>query len=156
MSGKRLICVSNRISLPRRDSTSGGLAVGLLSALHHTGGTWFGWSGETSEEPSSEPEVLWRDNVRFASIDLRPGEFDAYYNGYCNSTLWPLFHYFAERFRHEQRHYDAYQSVNGQFARQLLKLIGANDAVWVHDYHLIPLARQLRQQQFTGPIGFFL
>jgi trehalose 6-phosphate synthase len=156
MSGKRLICVSNRISLPRRGSTSGGLAVGLLSALRYTGGTWFGWSGETSEEPSSEPEVLWRDNIRFATIDLRPGEFDAYYNGYCNSTLWPLFHYFAERFRHEQRHYDAYQSVNGQFARQLLKLIGANDAVWVHDYHLIPLARQLRQQQFTGQIGFFL
>jgi trehalose 6-phosphate synthase len=156
MGGKRLICVSNRISLPRRGAASGGLAVGLLSALRHTGGTWFGWSGETSEEPAAEPEVLTRDNIRFATIDLKSAELDAYYNGYCNSTLWPLFHYFPERFRHEQRHYDAYQSVNAQFARQLMKLTGPNDAIWVHDYHLIPLARLLRQLQFTGPIGFFL
>src|SRR4029453_742825 len=86
----------------------------------------------------------------------KASELDDYYNGYCNSTLWPLFHYFAERFRHEQRHYEAYQSVNAQFARQLMKLVGPNDAIWVHDYHLIPLARYLRQQQFSGPIGFFL
>jgi len=156
MSGKRLICVSNRISLPRRGASSGGLAVGLLSALRHTGGTWFGWSGETAEEPASEPEVLSRDNIRFATLDLKPAEFDAYYNGYCNSTLWPLFHYFPERFRHEQSHYEAYQSVNAQFARQLMKLIAPGDVVWVHDYHLIPLARYLRQLQFAGPIGFFL
>jgi trehalose 6-phosphate synthase len=155
MSGKRLICVSNRVSLPRRGA-SGGLAVGLLSALRHTGGTWLGWSGETSEEPAPEPEILTRDNIRFATVDLKTAEFDAYYNGYCNSSLWPLFHYFPERFRHEQRHYEAYHSVNAQFARHLAKLAGPNDAVWVHDYHLIPLARYLRQQRFTGPIGFFL
>jgi len=130
--------------------------VGLLSALRHTGGIWFGWSGETSEEPSPEPEVLTRDNISFATLDLKAAEFDAYYNGYCNGTLWPLFHYFPERFRHEQRDYDAYQSVNAQFARQLVKLLEPTDTVWVHDYHLIPLARQLRQLQFTGPIGFFL
>jgi len=130
--------------------------VGLLSALRHTGGMWFGWSGETAEEPSAEPEVLTRDNISFATIDLKAAEFDAYYNGYCNGTLWPLFHYFPERFRHEQRDYDAYQSVNAQFARQLVKLLEPTDTVWVHDYHLIPLARQLRQLQFTGPIGFFL
>ena len=130
--------------------------MGLLSALRHTGGMWFGWSGETAEEPSAEPEVLTRDNISFATIDLKAAEFDAYYNGYCNGTLWPLFHYFPERFRHEQRDYDAYQSVNAQFARQLVKLLEPTDTVWVHDYHLIPLARQLRQLQFTGPIGFFL
>jgi trehalose 6-phosphate synthase len=156
MSGKRLVCVSNRISLPRRGASAGGLAVGVLSALRHTGGTWFGWSGETTEEPRAEPDVLVRDNIRFATIDLKSSEFDAYYNGYCNSTLWPLFHYFAERFRHEQQHYDAYQAVNAQFARQLMKLLGPNDAVWIHDYHLIPLARHLRQMQFAGPVGFFL
>jgi len=132
------------------------LAVGILSALRHTGGTWFGWSGETADEPEGEPEVLTRENIRFATIDLKSSEVDDYYNGYCNSTLWPLFHYFAERFRHEQRHYEAYQAVNAQFARQLMKLLGPNDAVWVHDYHLIPLARYLRQMQFAGPIGFFL
>jgi trehalose 6-phosphate synthase len=131
--------------------------VGILAALQHTGGgVWFGWSGETSEQPSEEPELLTRGNVRFATIDLRPDEFDAYYNGYCNGTLWPLFHYFPDRFTHEQRQYEAYQSVNSQFARKLLRVIKPGDAIWVHDYQLIPVGRFLRQSGFTGPIGFFL
>ena len=154
--GRRLVCVSNRISLPKRGVAPGGLAVGVLSALQHTGGLWFGWSGETTEKPASEPEVTGRGNVRFATIDLEPAEFDAYYNGYCNSTLWPLFHYLAAGFRHEQRHYEAYLRVNAQFARQLSKLLRPDDMVWIHDYQLIPLARHLRELKFTGPIGFFL
>ena len=153
---KRLVCVSNRISLPRRSAAAGGLAVGLLSALRHTGGTWFGWSGETVEKPSSEPEIVTRDNIRFATIDLCSSNFEQYYNGYCNSTLWPLFHYFPQRFAHEQSYFDAYQAVNERFANALVRVIGADDTVWVHDYHLIPLARQLRRLKFTGRIGFFL
>jgi len=153
---KRLVCVSNRISLPRRSAPPGGLAVGVLAALQHTGGLWFGWSGETSEEPSAEPELLVRGNIRFATIDLQPAEFEAYYSGYCNSTLWPLFHYFPDRFTHDQHHYEAYHAVNAQFARHLAKLLRDDDAVWVHDYQLIPLAAYLRQLHFQGPIGFFL
>jgi len=153
---RRLVCVSNRISLPRRGASPGGLAVGVLAALQNTGGIWFGWSGETADEPSAEPEVLVRGNIHFATIDLKPAEFDAYYNGYCNSTLWPIFHYFPDRFTHEEAQYHAYQAVNAQFAHQLTKLLKPDDAVWVHDYQLIPLGRYLRQQGFRGPIGFFL
>jgi trehalose 6-phosphate synthase len=153
---RRLVCVSNRISLPRRGAAPGGLAVGVLSALRHTGGLWFGWSGETSPEAQGTPEILTRENVRFATIDLKPEEYDLYYNGYCNSTLWPLFHYFTGHFRHEQREYEAFQAVNAQFARSLGKLLQPDDVVWVHDYHLIPLGRHLRQQGFRGQIGFFL
>jgi trehalose 6-phosphate synthase len=152
----RLVCVSNRITLPRRGAAPGGLAVGVLAALQNTGGIWFGWSGETADEPSAEPEVLSRGNVHYATIDLKPAEFDAYYNGYCNSTLWPIFHYFPDRFTHEEAQYHAYHAVNAQFARQLTKLLKPDDAVWVHDYQLIPLGRYLRQQGFRGPIGFFL
>lgn len=153
---RRLVCVSNRISLGRRGAPPGGLAVGVLAALKHTGGLWFGWSGETSEEPRETPEILTRENVRFATIDLHPTEFDRYYNGYCNGTLWPLFHYFPGRFRHEQLDYEAYHSVNLRFAQQLIQLVKPDDTIWVHDYHLIPLGRYLRQLDFKGPIGFFL
>jgi trehalose 6-phosphate synthase len=132
------------------------LAVGVLAALQHTGGVWFGWSGETAEEPATEPAVVVRGNIRFATIDLKPAEFDGYYNGYCNSTLWPIFHYFPDRFTHEESQYHAYHAVNAQFASQLAKLLQPDDAVWVHDYQLIPLGRYLRQQGFRGPIGFFL
>jgi trehalose 6-phosphate synthase len=148
--------VSNRISLPRKGAAPGGLAVGVLAALKHTGGVWFGWSGETSDEPEGDPEVVTRDNIRFATIPLKSAEFDRYYNGYCNSTLWPLFHYFPDRFRHDHANYDAYQSINATFARQLTKLLKPDDTVWIHDYHLIPLARYLRHLQFRGRIGFFL
>ncbi len=130
--------------------------MGLLAALRHTGGVWFGWSGETTETPVAEPEILTRGNIRYVTIDLPRSEFDDYYNGYCNGTLWPLFHYFPDRFMHEQRHYEAYQAVNGEFARHLMRILKPGDAVWVHDYHLIPLGRHLRQLGFQGPIGFFL
>ena len=117
---------------------------------------WFGWSGDTSPTPAEKPAVLTRGNIRYATIDLKPDEFDAYYNGYCNGTLWPLFHYFPDRFIHEQRQAEAYQAVNAQFARQLMQVILPGDAIWVHDYQLIPLGRYLREEGFAGPIGFFL
>jgi len=132
------------------------LAVGVLAALQHTGGIWFGWSGETAARPNPEPEITARGNVRFATIDLDPADFDAYYNGYCNSTLWPLFHYLAARFHHDPRECEAYMRVNAQFARQLLKILNPDDAVWVHDYQLISVGRCLRELGFPGPIGFFL
>lgn len=153
---KRLVCVSNRISVPGNGASSGGLAVGLQAAMRHTGGVWFGWSGESSSEPSPEPQSVTRGNIRYATIDLSPAQVDEYYNGYCNGTLWPLFHYFPEMFRNEQRYYDAYQSVNELFAQQVMKLVEPGDAIWVHDYHLIPLGRHLRQHGFTGRVGFFL
>jgi trehalose 6-phosphate synthase len=153
---KRLVCVSNRISVPGNGSGAGGLAVGLTAAMSHTGGVWFGWSGEVSETPSEEPQVVTHGNIEYATIDLTAAQVEDYYNGYCNGTLWPLFHYFPDVFQHEQRHYEAYQSVNALFAKQLVKMLRPGDAVWVHDYHLIPLARQLRQHQIEGPIGFFL
>lgn len=152
----RLICVSNRISLPRRSNPPGGLAVGVLAALQYTSGLWFGWSGETSETPASEPEVVTRGNIQFATIDLTPALHDAYYNGYCNSTLWPIFHYFPDRFTHDQEQFEAYHAVNALFAAHLIRQLSPGDVVWVHDYQLIPLGRYLRREGFEGPIGFFL
>ena len=130
--------------------------MGVLAALQHTGGVWFGWSGEQNPRPRETPEIVTRGNIQFATIDLKPDEFHAYYNGFCNGTLWPLFHYFPERFRHEQQDFEAYQRVNAQFARQLRPLLRPDDVVWVHDYQLISLGRHLRQLNFNGALGFFL
>jgi trehalose 6-phosphate synthase len=99
---KRLVCVSNRISLPGNAAASGGLAVGLLAAMGHTGGLWFGWSGEAVEAPAEEPQVVTQGNIRFATLDLTPAQVEDYYNGYCNGSLWPLFHYNSEVFRHSR------------------------------------------------------
>jgi trehalose 6-phosphate synthase len=152
----RLVCVSNRISLPRKSAAPGGLAVGILSALKRTGGLWFGWGGETCDGEPGEPDIHIREGVTYATIELRKAEFELYYNGYSNDVLWPLFHYFSKgmRYSHEQR--EAYENVNRIFAQRLLPLLQPRDLVWVHDYHLIPLGRRLRELGVQRPLGFFL
>ncbi len=152
----RLVCVSNRISLPRRASAPGGLAVGVLQALKQSGGMWFGWGGEIGESDVGDPDIHIRDGVTFATIDLTQGDFDRYYNGHANDILWPLFHYFVKDFRFSQDNHDSYQNVNRMFAQKLLPLLTDDDILWIHDYHLIPLARQLRELGYKRPIGFFL
>jgi len=152
----RLVCVSNRISLPRKSAAPGGLAVGILSALKRTGGLWFGWGGETVEQEPGDPELHIREGVTYATIDLRKEEFDLYYNGYANEVLWPLFHYFQRSMRYAVEQRDAYESVNRTFAQKLAPLITPDDVIWVHDYHLIPLGRRLRELGVRRPVGFFL
>ncbi len=152
----RLICVSNRVSLPRKAAAPGGLAVGVLGALKHTGGVWFGWGGDLVDHDPGQPEVHIRDGVTYALIDLRRDQFERYYNGFSNEALWPLFHYMPTRFRFRHEDFEAYEAVNRQFAQKLVPLLKNDDVIWVHDYHLIPLARALRELGVRVPIGFFL
>ncbi|HJS22156.1 MAG TPA: trehalose-6-phosphate synthase [Steroidobacteraceae bacterium] len=152
----RLVCVSNRVAVPRRGGAPGGLTVGLLGALRQTGGMWFGWGGELVDDEPGEAEVLIRDNITFATVDLQRRDFDRYYNGYANSTLWPVCHYLLRGFRYSEEQHEAYERVNRQMAQRLLPLLQPNDLVWVHDYHLIPLGERLREVGATQPIGFFL
>jgi trehalose 6-phosphate synthase len=152
----RLVCVSNRVTLPRKTAAAGGLAVGVLGALKRTGGVWFGWGGELTDEEPSEPDIHIRDGVTYATVDLRREEFQQYYNGFSNEGLWPLFHYMPTKFRFRPEEREAYESVNRQFAQRLLPLLQPDDLIWVHDYHLIPLGCRLRELGVNARIGFFL
>ncbi|MEZ5533684.1 MAG: trehalose-6-phosphate synthase [Steroidobacteraceae bacterium] len=152
----RLVCVSNRITVPRRAAAPGGLAVGVLAAMRDTGGLWFGWSGELEANPPPAPEIVTRGEITYATISLTQADYDRYYRGFCNTTLWPLFHYLTDRFRYDHEWHLGYRAVNRRFAEQLLPLLRPDDRIWVHDYHLIPLARELRSLGVTQPIGFFL
>ncbi len=152
----RLVAVSNRISVPRRGAAPGGLAVGLLAAMQARRGLWFGWDGETAETPADEPSVVRKDGVTFASIDFDQAEYKDFYLGFCNGTLWPLFHYFVDGFRYNDVQYEAYQRMNQRYARQLVPLLEPNDLIWVHDYHLFPLAQKLREAGANQPMGLFL
>jgi trehalose 6-phosphate synthase len=152
----RLVAVSNRISVPKRGAAPGGLAIGLITAMQARQGLWFGWDGETVETVSEEPSIARKDGVTYASIDFDQAEYKEYYLGFCNGTLWPLFHYFVDGFRYSDTQYEAYQRMNQRFARQLLPLLQPDDLVWVHDYHLFPLAQRLREAGATQPMGLFL
>jgi trehalose 6-phosphate synthase len=151
----RLIAVSNRVALPDQGAAAGGLAVGVLAALKQ-GGVWFGWSGKTTADPEKTPATQEQDGIEFATVDLPSDSFDAYYNGFCNSSLWPLHHYFTSTFRYDAAEFDAYLAINRFYAESLRKLIRRDDVIWIHDYQLIPLGRMLREAGIDNPIGFFL
>lgn len=152
----RLVCVSNRVTLPRKASAPGGLTVGIVGALKRSGGLWFGWGGELTEGDPGPTQTQTRDGIAYATVAVRKELFELYYNGFANESLWPLFHYMPSRFRFRPQEWAAYEQVNRQFAHALAPLLRDDDCIWVHDYHLIPLARHLRELGVRAPIGFFL
>ena len=134
----------------------GGLAGALNAALKDHGGIWFGWSGQDSDEPEGNIHLQRSDGVTTATIDLSSRDIDEYYNGYANSTLWPLFHYRLDLTQYERETGKGYERVNELFAECVTPLIEPDDLIWVHDYHLIPLGERLRARGIANRIGFFL
>jgi len=151
----RLVVVSNRVALPRQAS-AGGLASALQAALHEHGGLWFGWSGKVAADSAAEIHRVEDGNVDYATIDLSRQDHEDFYTGFANGTLWPMLHYRPDLVDYQRSHLDGYLKVNDIFAEQLCKLITRDDTIWVHDYHLIPLAAMLRQRGVKNRIGFFL
>jgi trehalose 6-phosphate synthase len=154
----RLVVVSNRVTpiSGSKAATAGGLAVGVLAALRETGGIWFGWSGETIEAGTPIPKVMRTGNITYITIDLLQSDFERYYGGFSNRTLWPLFHYRLDLSSFDRDWYVGYRRVNQLFAEQLYPYLRDDDLIWVHDYHLIPLGEELRHLGITSRIGFFL
>lgn len=154
----RLIVVSNRVSAPKDPAagSAGGLAMALSAALRKYEGLWFGWSGETVEHFTGELNIEDRAGVTVATVDLEPQDVDEYYNGYANKTLWPLFHHRVDLSAYERSYGEGYERTNRRFAEVLQPLLRPDDVIWVHDYHMIPMARDLRRLGVRNRIGFFL
>jgi trehalose 6-phosphate synthase len=155
--GRRLVIVSNRVAeVEKGKSSSGGLAVAIQAALAEHGGIWFGWSGAVNDPSGPDPHVSVDGKLTYATLDLSQRDFDEYYNGYSNRVLWPLVHFRPDLIEFSRANLAGYLRVNRQFAQGLAPLLAAQDLIWVHDYHLIPLAEELRRLDCTQPIGFFL
>ena len=155
---QRLVVVSNRLADPGKPA-AGGLAVALGEALTASGGLWFGSSGHIVEDgvPGEGKLHIHRaGNVTLASIDLSRVDQDTYYRGYSNGALWPALHYRLDLADFDDRYIEGYRRVNRMFAQKLLPLLDPDDVIWVHDYHLIPLAAELRALGCRQRIGFFL
>lgn len=152
----RLVIVSNRVADLRATTQTGGLAVGLADAVKERGGIWFGWNGEWDGVTGADPLVETIGNVERISAPLSSADLADYYYGYSNSVLWPLFHYRLDLVDFRPEYYEAYSRVNATFAAQLAPFLKSDDMIWVHDYHLIPLAGYLRKLGCRQRIGFFL
>ncbi|MCW5720515.1 MAG: trehalose-6-phosphate synthase [Devosia sp.] len=150
----RIVVVSNRT--PSKGPAAGGLAVALRKVLLEREGFWFGWSGKLAEDPAPQARLEDIDGIKVAQIDLTRDDHHAYYAGFSNSILWPSFHLRLDLATIESHWYEGYRRVNAQFARALLPLLRPGDVIWVHDYHLIPLASELRRLGARNRIGFYL
>lgn len=160
-----LLTISNRLpelrapTLPRdeRRRSVGGLVAALEPALAARRGVWLGWSGRDADgEATAGVQVDEETRPAMAWVDF-PGEWrEHYYNGFCNRALWPLLHTFPARVQCSDADWEAYRRVNGAFAAAAIDLVGADTPVWVHDYHLLLVARELRRRGHRAPIGLFL
>jgi trehalose 6-phosphate synthase len=155
----RLILVSNRVAVPdpKGPCQAGGLAIAVNAALKRREGIWFGWSGRVSEDSTGlEPAVVESAQRTYITLDLSPSDFQEYYNGFANRVLWPILHYRVDLAEFTAVDLGSYLRVNARFAEALSQYIRPDDKIWVHDYHLLPLAKQLRALGHGNLIGFFL
>lgn len=150
----RLVIVSNRI--PGKSPAAGGLAVALKKTLSARDGFWFGWSGAFAESPEKKARFETVDGLQIGAIDLTRSDHQSYYAGFSNSILWPAFHLRLDLTDIQSHWYEGYRGVNAQFADALIPHLKRDDVIWVHDYHLIPLATELRRRNIRNRIGFYL
>lgn len=154
---ERLIVVSNRVSVPTRTGTrAGGLEVALQAVFRMRPGIWFGWSGRVVRPGAIETRTINSGNEQYILTDLTEEDQKEYYDGFANRVLWPILHYRLDLAEYSRRELTGYLRVNEHFADELHNVLRPDDVVWVHDYHLIPLARALRQRGHDNKIGFFL
>ena len=163
----RLLVVANRLpfNITKRGGefkfrpSPGGLATGLSSLSESFEQLWIGWPGITSEKLASEGKDQIRE--RLAGENCRPvflsrKQIDHYYLGFCNKTVWPLFHYFPMRTVYEEHFWKTYKQVNQIFCDEIIEIAEPGDYIWVHDYQLMLLPQLLREKFPELEIGFFL
>jgi len=162
---QRLLIVSNRLPLTIQERKGdlhiepsvGGLATGLRSWYKSFPSIWIGWAGIGRKKIKKEKDIM----VRLLSENCHPvalseHDVEAYYHGFCNRTIWPLFHYFPLYAEYSEDFWQAYERVNTAFANVVAGIARPNDIIWIHDYHLMLLPKLLRERLPKATIGFFL
>lgn len=167
----RLIIVSNRLpfSIERSGEeisirqSSGGLVSALKSYFENDNNNqdfgeriWVGSSDLTEEDWEKSKHTIQSSDFSVQPVFIEKEQYEAYYNGFSNSTLWPLFHYFPSIVVYDKDYYNAYIECNRLFAAKVLKIMQPGDVVWVHDYQLLMVPELIREASPEATIGFFL
>lgn len=163
-SNMRLFIISNRLPIKARKEkndfifsrSEGGLATGLDSLDTDLEKHWIGWPGvsvENEEEKKQLRECL--SPQHYYPVFLTPQQIQEYYEGYSNSTIWPLCHYFFSYVQHENKCWTTYRQVNELFCETAMSLLTPDDIVWIQDYQLMLLPAMLRKQHPRISIGYF-
>jgi len=166
----RILLISNRAPISiidkdgrqRYEKSSGGLVTGLSAYIKRAlvGGEkvpvlWIGWPGAAvAHEKKTAAEVMKQYQVK--CVFLSETLMENFYQGFCNKTLWPLFHYFPGLTEYKEEYWRQYRDVNEKFCKAVLEVYRPGDFIWVHDYHLLLLPAMLRERLPETSIGFFL
>jgi trehalose 6-phosphate synthase/phosphatase len=139
---------------------SGGLITALEPALKERGGVWIGWPGIDKGKIKDVDQVLASAmegaGYRVRGVSLSAQEQEDFYLGFSNQVIWPLFHDLQTQCDFDPRFWKTYVRVNRKFAAAIMAEARSEDFVWVHDYHLMTVARHLRDEHWSGKVGFFL
>src|SRR5712692_1693702 len=163
ISGRRIVIVSNRLPFTVEqengeitfNQSAGGVATGLKSLLDTMPGVfsfkpeylWVGWpGGAITDQQKSEVQSRARAEFRSHAVFLSEEDFENFYQGFCNKTIWPLFHYFPSNAEYNENYWLQYKKVNDVFAAALLEVARPDDILWIHDYHLMLLPNLIRKK----------
>jgi trehalose 6-phosphate synthase/phosphatase len=163
----RLVIVSNRlpITLTRVDTgqwqvqpSTGGLVTALTPILSERGGLWICWPGTLENVGFHEIIAGAGQDLGYVlePVSLSKEEIDQYYYGFSNEIIWPLFHDLQTRCNFDPAYWKMYQTVNNKFARVIAENARKDDYIWVHDYQLMLVAKELRSMGVENKVGFFL
>lgn len=156
-----LVIVANRLPVDRvvhADGSAtwrrspGGLVSALAPVMAEQPGAWIGWPGDAGEEM----EAFEHEGMRLIPVSISTGEYEEYYEGFSNATLWPLYHDVVAKPEFHREWWDAYVAVNQRFAEAAAKVAGEGAVVWVQDYQLQLVPSLLRELRPDLRIGFFL
>ncbi|MDH3752328.1 MAG: trehalose-6-phosphate synthase [Acidimicrobiia bacterium] len=158
---RQLLVVANRLPIravtehgeTRYETSPGGLVSALGPVMSaRPGSTWVGWAGA----PGDAPAPFELDGVHLVPVALDPSDVEDYYEGFSNSTLWPLYHDAISPADYHRHWWDRYVVVNQRFAHAVVDRAEIDATVWVHDYQLQLVPGMLREMRPDLRIGFFL
>ncbi|GAL86461.1 hypothetical protein MYP_3690 [Sporocytophaga myxococcoides] len=161
--GKTII-ISNRlpVSIQKKEDglsytpSAGGLATGLGSIYKSGDNVWLGWPGLYVTNENEKEEITSNlKNENMAPVFLTKEEIEKFYEGFSNTTLWPLFHYFPSYTSFDEGYWETYKFVNQIFCEETLKYAHNDDIIWIHDYQLLLLPNMIREKLPNASIGFF-
>lgn len=159
--GAHFVVVANRLPVDRIvtpdgstdwATSPGGLVTALEPVMRREGGAWVGWHGA----PDETVEPFTHDGFTIIPVPLTSSEFEEYYEGFSNATLWPLYHDTVAFPEFHREWWDAYVEVNERFAEATAAAAANGATVWVQDYQLQLVPQLLRQRRPDLKIGFFL
>ena len=149
------VVVANRLPVDRTDgawkASPGGLGSAVAPVVREHAGAWVGWAG--THDHSLEPFDF--DGMSLVPVPLSHDEHQQYYEGFCNATLWPLYHGVFVAPQYHRSWWRAYRAVNARFAQAAVDAAATGATVWVHDYHLQLVPGMIRAQRPDVRIGFF-